>query len=89
MQRKKITFEKVGTSWMSGNARTYKIKLEISTDGINWESIFEGQTSGTTNEVEYVNAGNKNARFVRCTAYGNSVNNWNSLTEFVVLGNQR
>lgn len=81
--------EKVGTSWMSGNARNYKFKLEISTDGNVWTEVFNGASSGTTNEVEYVLANGAKAKYVRLTAYGNSANNWNSLTEFVVLGNQR
>ena len=81
--------EKIGVSWMSGTSRTTKYKLEISTDGINWTEIYNGASSGTTNEPEYTNAGGKTAKYVRCTGYGNSANNWNSLTEFVVLGNQR
>jgi len=81
--------EKIGTSWMSGNARTYKMKIEISIDGAIWETVFDGQSSGTTNDIEYVSANGKIAKYIRVTAYGNSANNWNSLTEFVVLGNQR
>lgn len=81
--------EKIGTSWMSGNARKYKHKIEISTDGINWISVFDGESSGSTSEIEYISVGGQYAKYVRCTGYGNSVNNWNSLTEFAVLGNQR
>ncbi len=81
--------EKIGTSWMSGTARTYRHKIEISTDGINWITVFDGSSSGTTNELEYVSASGQMAKYVRCTGYGNSANNWNSLTEFAVLGNQR
>jgi len=81
--------EKIGVSWMNGSSRTTKYKLEISVDGVNWTEIFSGASSGTTNEVEYTSAGGAKAKYVRCTGYGNSANNWNSVTEFVVLGNQR
>lgn len=81
--------EKIGVSWMNGTARTTKYKLEISVDGVNWTTVYSGASSGTTNEPEYTSVSGKTAKYIRCTGYGNSVNNWNSLTEFVVLGNQR
>ncbi len=81
--------EKVGLSWMSGDARTYKYKLEISEDGVNWTTVFDGESSGTTAKCEYHNLGGKKAKFVRYTGLGNSINEWNSVTEFEVLGNQR
>ena len=81
--------EKIGVSWMSATARQYTYKLEISTDGVNWTTVFDGQSSGTTKECEYTELGGKMAKYVRYKGYGNTVNNWNSVTEVQILGNQR
>ncbi len=81
--------EKIGVSWMSGTARTYGYRLEISVDGVNWTTVFNGQSTGTTATCEYTQVGGKMAKFVRYTGTGNSVNNWNSITEIEILGNQR
>lgn len=81
--------EKVGVSWMNGDVRATTYKIEVSVDGINWTTIFNGVSSGTTTKCEYTNANGAMAKFVRCTGYGNSLNEWNSVTELEVLGNQR
>ena len=81
--------EKIGIAWMSGTARQYKYKLEISIDGKNWTKIYEGESSGTTAKCEYHELGGQMAKFVRYTGSGNTVNNWNSITEVEILGNQR
>ena len=81
--------EKIGVSWMSATARQYTYKLEISTDGVNWTTVFDGQSSGTTKECEYTQLGGKMAKYVRYKGYGNTVNRWNSVTEVQILGNQR
>lgn len=81
--------EKIGVSWMSGTARQYKYRLEISADGVNWTTIYNGLSTGTTAKCEYMQIGGKMAKYVRYTGMGNSVNNWNSITEIEILGNQR
>ena len=81
--------EKIGVSWMSATARQYTYKLEISTDGKNWKTVFDGVSSGTTAECEYTQLGGQRARYVRYKGYGNTVNGWNSVTEIQILGNQR
>ncbi len=81
--------EKIGVSWMSGDARSYKYRLEISVDGVNWTKLFDGESSGKSAKCEYTQVGGKQAKFVRYIGMGNSINEWNSVTEFEVLGNQR
>ncbi len=79
---------KVGMSWMSGDQRQYKYALEVSADGVNWTQIFNGESSGTTNNAEYTDANGVMAKYVRYVAYGNNKNEWNSITEFEVLGSK-
>lgn len=81
--------EKIGVSWMSGTARQYTYKLEISEDGNKWTEVFNGKSQGNTAKCEYTQIYGKKAKFVRYTGYGNTVNEWNSVTEIEVLGNQR
>jgi len=81
--------EKIGVSWMSGTARQYTYILEISEDGVNWTEVFNGKSSGTTAKCEYTQVYGKKAKFVRYKGYGNTINEWNSITEIEVLGNQR
>ncbi len=61
------SIEKIGTSWMSGSARAYRHKIEISLDGTTWTTVFDGASSGTTNDLEYAAAGGQNAKYIRCT----------------------
>jgi hypothetical protein len=81
--------EKIGVSWMSATARKYTYKLEISTDGKNWTTVFDGASTGTTANCEYTELGGTKAKFVRYKGYGNTTNGWNSVTEIQILGNQR
>jgi len=81
--------EKVGISWMNGDSRIYKFKLEFSEDGNTWTTIYNGQSESGRTSLEFTQAGGKRAKYVRYTGYGNSANLWNSVTEIAVLGNER
>ena len=81
--------EKVGISWMNGDSRIYKFKLEISEDGSKWTTVYNGQSASGRTGLEYTQIGGKKAKYVRYTGFGNSVNGWNSVTEIAVLGNER
>ena len=81
--------ERIGVAWMSGTARQYTYKLEISVDGKNWTTVFDGKSSGTNAKCEYLDIGGQMAKFVRYTGSGNTVNKWNSVTEVEILGNKR
>ena len=81
--------EKIGISWMNGDSRVYDFKLEISEDGKTWTEVFNGSSLSGRTGLEYTQLGGKNAKYVRYTGYGNSMNKWNSITEIAVLGNQR
>ena len=81
--------EKVGISWMNGDSRVYKFKLEISEDGQKRTQVFNGSSKSGTTALEYKQLGGKRAKYVRYTGFGNSSNGWNSVTEIAVLGNER
>lgn len=75
------TLDGVGIAFMSGDERTADIEVQLSKDGVTWETIFSGDTSGRTEQEEYFTAGGKAARFVRVLCHGTSAGIWNSILE--------
>ncbi len=78
---KSVDIDYIGTAFMNGTVRVSKYKLWISNDGENWELIFDGGSSGTTDAVELSPHIGKSVRYVKLEGFGNSVNMWNSVTE--------
>lgn len=81
------TVSAVGLSWWKGNERVYSFDIEVSADGTNFESVLkekagDGKTEGF--EIfEFPKA--YDVRYIRYTGYGNTANQWNSVTEFAAL----
>ena len=67
-------------SFASGTVRQAIFDLEVSNDAENWEKVFSGRASGTTNQPEGYDLGGVNARYLRFVGHGNSVSKWNSVT---------
>ena len=78
----------IGVSMMKADERIYTFELEVSEDGENWTTVRErGTNSQATNEIVLYPITRVNARYVRYIGHGNSVNNWNSITELAALVN--
>ena len=76
--------DKVYLSYHNGNSRTYYFSIEVSEDGVNYTPVIEnGESSGTTLELEEYDLGGVNARYVKYIGGGNTENLWNSVTEIV------
>lgn len=75
----------VKIAFSKGNERTSDFALEVSVDGTKWKRVFEGKSSGTTTELESFPV-TEEAKFVKFVGWGNSYNEWNSLTEVEVMG---
>ncbi len=76
----------VDIAWYNGNARQYHFVIATSTDGTTFTTKFSGDSSGTTlNSEKYVFSAT-DARYVRVTVNGNTVNNWASITELDIFG---
>ena len=71
----------VAVAFMDGSLRFSKYEIQISEDNFNYYRIFNGRSTGTTEEYEYLAAPVK-ARYVRLVGFGNTENEWNSVTEF-------
>ena len=76
----------VDIAWYNGNARQYHFVIATSTDGTTFTNKFSGDSSGTTlNSEKYVIPAT-DARYVRVTVNGNTVNTWASITELDIFG---
>jgi hypothetical protein len=73
-------------AFYAGDRRTTKFDLEISKDGITWETVFAGSSTGETSEYESVYFGEKDAKYIKIRGYGNSENTWTSISEIAVYG---
>ena len=68
----------------NGNSRRNLFDLQLSTDGTNWTTVFDGSSSGNTLALESYDFAPRDARYVRYLGEGNTVNTWNSVTEIEV-----
>lgn len=68
---------------MYEDTRTIPYKIEVSADGASYSEIWSGDSEQGTNTTKYVSTSAK-ARYVKITAYGNTVSGWNSIAEVEV-----
>jgi len=76
----------VDIAWYSGNSRAYRFTISTSTDGSSFTQRFSGDSSGTTLNPETYSFSAVDARYVKVTVNGNTVNTWASITELDVFG---
>ena len=78
------TVGSVWIAWYQGATRTSDFGISVSTDGSSWTSVYSGRSSGTSTELEQHSFSPVAACYVRIDCHGNSVNNWNSITEVLI-----
>ena len=77
--------EAVAIAWYKGDARVADFRVEVSSDGTTWIPVFEGSSSGTSRDLQTYSFSPTRANQVRIVGYGNTQNDWNSLTEVRLL----
>ncbi|WP_375756082.1 discoidin domain-containing protein [Corallococcus exercitus] len=75
----------VDLAWHRGNERTNTFVIATSTDGSTWSTAVSRTSSGTTASFERYSFTARNARYVRVTVNGNSVNTWASIAEWAAI----
>ncbi len=75
----------VGIKWLLGSARKAGFKLETSPDGRQYDTVFDGESSGTTEDFEDVTFSRRPVWRLRFTGRGNSDNAWNSIVSLRLL----
>ena len=74
--------QSVDIAFYLGDTRNSYLIIATSRDGINWTEAFNGESSGTSTELEKFDIGDIEARYIRILGLGNSgTSNWNSYTE--------
>lgn len=71
----------VDIAWHKGDQRVADFQVRLSTNGSSWETVFDGSSSGTTLQPETYPFTTTSARYVRIVGFGNTQNDWTSITE--------
>ncbi|MDF2927422.1 MAG: coagulation factor 5/8 type domain protein [Paenibacillaceae bacterium] len=75
----------VSVAWYQGDTRAFTFKVLASGDGVNWTELYGGVSAGNTLELEEHRFPAAMARYVRIVGYGNTSNQWMSITEARIL----
>ena len=76
----------VGIAWYNGESRQYVFEVSVSKDGINFDQVYEGISSGNSIRPQYYAFSEADARYVRITVFGNDKDNWAGITELSIKG---
>lgn len=73
-------------SFHQGDQRIATFDIRVSADGANWTAIGTTfQSSGNSLDLERFYFAPVEAKYVQIIGHGNSINNWNSLTEVEII----
>ena len=82
---KDVTFIKI--AWYKGANRSAEFKVQTSANASTWGDVLGlTSSSGSTTSLETYDLTDSSARYVRIVGYGNTSNNWNSITEVEIWG---
>ncbi|MCQ3830676.1 polysaccharide lyase family 7 protein [Microbulbifer elongatus] len=75
------TVEALEIALHKGDQRTATLDIQTSTDGSSWQTVFSGAQPSSTANLQTFDVTDTSARYVRIVGYGNSSNDWNSISE--------
>ena len=75
----------VGVAWYHGDERVNNFSIAYSEDNVNYTQAYEG-VSDYGSDVQYYPISPVDARYIKLTVNGNTINAWASVLEFVVNG---
>ena len=85
--------DNVAIAFYVGDTRKTRLNISISEDGISYEQLYSGLSSGTSTDYEFFSLSEtRKARYVKIGCDGNtsaSIGGWNSISEIVVTRNRR
>ncbi len=77
----------LAVAWHNGDQRRATFEVQTSTDAGSWTTVVNRRTSsGTTRQFETYDFADREARYLRIVGYGNTVNDWTSITEVDIRG---
>jgi hypothetical protein len=76
-----VRIDDVLIAWHDGHVRVATFEVQTSSDGVSWSTKFSGKSCGCTESEESVELPDHNARYLRIVGYGNTLNDWTSISE--------
>lgn len=83
------TVSSLKIAWFKGNERQAYFKIRAGASTSSLSTIYDGTSSGSsgsTLSLEDYDFSAVDVRYIRITGFGNSANNWNSITELEIYG---
>ena len=71
----------ISIAWYKGNERQNNFVISTSNDGIKFSNVLSSKSSGSTLNLEKYDFTDINARYIRITVNGNTLNTYASITE--------
>ncbi len=82
-----VTVGSLAIAWHNGDQRRTTFEVQASPDGAAWTTVLSRRaSSGGTRQLETYDTADRAARYVRVVGYGNTANEWTSITELNVIG---
>ncbi|WP_304439089.1 polysaccharide lyase family 7 protein [Microbulbifer sp. Q7] len=75
------TVEALDIALYKGDQRTATLDIQTSSNGTDWQTVFSGNQPSSTANQQTFDVSDSVAQFVQIVGYGNSSNDWNSITE--------
>lgn len=73
--------DSISVAFYQGSSRMYNFKIEISADGENYKTVFDGTSSGLSDEFEKYEFDKIEAKYVKISCRGSNASNWNNISE--------
>jgi len=74
----------ISIAWYKGNERQNNFVISTSNDGVTFTNVLSSKSTGSTLNPEKYNIVDINARYIRITVNGNTLNSYASITEVSV-----
>lgn len=76
----KTNVQEIGIAFYKGDQRIQYFSIEVSDDGENYHTVYEGESSGKSLD-EQIFSVNSEAKYIRIIGQCNNENEWNSISE--------
>jgi hypothetical protein len=78
--------EALDIAFFKGDERTATFEIQTSINGNDWQSQFNGEQPLSTESLQIIDINDVEAQFVRIIGYGNTANNWTTISEVNITG---
>lgn len=76
--------ETLEIAFYKGDERTADFEVQLSDDGSSWTTAWSGEQPELTTDLQSIDI-DAEGNYLRVVGYGNSVNDWNSITEINIV----